>query len=439
MPSHSSNSKTARIAANGPLLRRALTVFCACLLVVSMMLSPFLLSVSMWGLVFAAFWESTIVCRRNGLAGDFRRAGDWFKTLAWSFKNLFRQPPLTLFLLLLLAPAMSFFWSADEAYWLERTRVRLPFLVLPWAFANLPRLAPRHFRLVLYVLVAALTVISLVVAVNVWLHLDDMIAGIGRGDPIPVPRSHIRFSLILATGIISGAWLWLEGFYWRWRQERWLLAAAVLFLFFFIHLLSVRSGIAGLYAILFFSAGWFVWRSKRWGLGLFVLIVALVTPAIALRAIPSLRMRVQYMQWDWQQYRSNLGNTYSDAERMISLRTGWQLWRENPVLGTGAGDLPAEVRRVVEQRYTHYNDAPKLPHNQFVYILAGTGLLGLLLSLPAFFSPLFVAAYRRFYLFAAFQLLAFISFLVEYTIETSIGVAFYLFYTLWFMKMADEG
>ncbi len=321
MPSHSSNSKTARIAANGPLLRRALTVFCACLLVVSMMLSPFLLSVSMWGLVFAAFWESTIVCRRNGRAGDFRRAGDWFKTLAWSFKNLFRQPPLTLFLLLLLAPAMSFFWSADEAYWLERTRVRLPFLVLPWAFANLPRLAPRHFRLVLYVLVAALTVISLVVAVNVWLHLDDMIAGIGRGDPIPVPRSHIRFSLILATGIISGAWLWLEGFYWRWRQERWLLAAAVLFLFFFIHLLSVRSGIAGLYAILFFSAGWFVWRTKRWGLGLFVLIVALATPAIALRTIPSLRMRVQYMQWDWQQYRSNLGNTYSDAERMISLRT----------------------------------------------------------------------------------------------------------------------
>ena len=106
------------------------------------------------------------------------------------------------------------------------------------------------------------------------------------------------------------------------------------------------------------------------------------------------------------------------------------------MFGVGAGDLPAEVQRVVEEQFPGYEDAPKLPHNQFLYILAGTGLFGLILSLAAFLAPLASRQYRRFYLFSAFQVLAFTSFLVEYTLETSMGAAFYLFYTLWFWKMS---
>jgi O-antigen ligase len=419
--------------------RQAFTVFFACLLVVSMMVSPFLLSISMWGFVAVALWESAVVCRRLGVVHNFRSLPAWWKILAWSFQNLFRKPPLALFLLLLIVPALSFFWSGDQVYWLDRTVKRLPFLVLPWAFANLPVLTGRQLRLVLYALVGALTIICLGAAVNFALHFDDALAGIGRGDPIPVPRSHIRFSLILAAGIVAGGWLWLEGFYWRRRWERRVLGAALVFLFLFIHILSVRSGIVGLYVVLLFSLGWYVWRTRRWGIGLIALIILLLVPAVAMETMPSFRMRVHYMIWDWQQYRQNSGNTYSDAERMISLRVGWQLWQEHPWFGIGAGDLPTEVQRVVDAQYPQYSDAPKLPHNQFLYILTGTGVFGLTLSLIAFFGPIAVRRYRQYYLFAAFQILIFTSFLVEYTIETAIGVAFYLFYTLWFMKMAKEG
>jgi hypothetical protein len=34
-------------------------------------------------------------------------------------------------------------------------------------------------------------------------------------------------------------------------------------------------------------------------------------------------------------------------------------------------------------------------------------------------------------------LLLFVSFLVEYTLETAIGVAFYLFFTLWLLQMGE--
>ncbi|MBV6439435.1 MAG: hypothetical protein EPGJADBJ_01075 [Saprospiraceae bacterium] len=418
--------------------RQAFTVFFACLLVVSMMLSPFLLSISMWGLVAAAFWEGAVKCRENGIASDLRTPPAWWRILVWSFQNLFRQRAYAFFLLLLLIPAISFFWSADKSYWLERTQVRLPFLVLPWAFVNLPELTGRQLRLVLYVLVWALTIICAGAAINFALHFEEVLAGIGRGDPVPVPRNHIRFSLMLAMGIITGGWLWLEGFYWRRRWEQWVLGAALIFLFLFIHVLSVRSGIAGLYLTLLFSLVWFVVRTKRWGTGFVALILLLLLPAIAMKTVPSFQMRVYYMLWDWQQYRQNAGNTYSDAERLISLRVGWQLWQTQPWFGIGTGDLPTEVQRVVNEQYPHYNDSPKLPHNQFLYILTGTGIFGLAFSLIAFFAPLMTWRYRGFFLFAVFQILVFTSFLVEYTIETAIGVAFYLFYSLWFMKMADK-
>lgn len=417
--------------------RQAATVFFASLLAVSMMLSPFLLSISMWGFVGVAFWEMAVYCRTRGLVNDLRSLRAWWTILLTSFQRLFHTPSLALLLLLLFVPAMSYYWSDDTAYWLQRTQVRLPFLVLPWAFANLPALTRRQMQLVLYVLVWSLVLICLGALANLALHFDVLVAGIGRGDPIPVPRSHIRFSLILATGIVAGGWLWSEGFYWRRPWERRLLAVAVVFLFVFIHILSVRSGIAGLYLVLLFSLGWYVWRTRRWGIGLIALVALLSVPVIAMQTVPSFRMRVYYMLWDWQQYQQNIGGNYSDAERMISLQAGWQLFRENPWVGIGAGDLPSEVQRVVSARYPEYSAAPKLPHNQFLYILTGTGIMGLILSLMAFAAPVAERLHRRFYLFAAFQVLAFSSFMVEYTIETAIGVAFYLFYTLWFGKMVE--
>lgn len=424
-------------APNGPEARQALTIFFACLLIASMMLSPFLLSISMWGLVAVGLWQSAVSCREQGIVRNARTVAAWRQILVWSFRRLFQRPPLALLLLLLAAPTLSCFWSADLAYWLRRVQTRLPFLVLPWVFANLPPLSGRQMRLVLYAFVWMLLLVCLGIAVHFALHFHEIVAGIGRGDPIPVPRSHIRFSLILAIGIVSGAWLWAEGFYWRSPRERWALAATTVFLFLFIHVLSVRSGILGLYAMLLFGLGWYVWHTRRWVVGALALGIVVAAPIVAMKTLPSFRMRVHYMIWDWQQYQQNTGGAYSDAERIVSLHTGWQLWRANPVFGVGTGDLPTEVQRVTKEQYPQYSKEPKLPHNQFLYILAGTGVFGLALSLVAFFAPLATPLYRRFFLFSTFQILVFSSFMVEYTIETAIGVAFYLFFTLWFMKMAE--
>ena len=414
-----------------------LATFFAALLVVSMMLSPFLLSISMWGLVGVAFWHTTVKLQEAGKLEALSGLKAAWAVLKYSFQQFFRRPDCMIMSLLLLIPALSYFWSTNHEFWLERTRVRIPFFVMPWVFANFPSLSKYQYRSVLYVLFWSVFLICIGVGINLALHTEEILKNLGQGQPIPVPRNHIRFNLILATAILVGGWLWEQRYVWRFAWERKALMAAVVLLFIFIHVLSVRSGIVTLYAALVFSVIRFVIRTRRWKAGLVTLLIIVITPLIAIMSIPSLQQRMAYMAWDWKQYQRNEGDNYSDSERWVSFAAGMQMWRENRWLGVGTGDLPMEVQRIVNQRFPKYTIEPKLPHNQFIYILAGTGAIGLLLSLLAFIWPIATGGWRHFYLFATFQIIILMSFLVEYTIETSMGVSYYLFYLFWFGKMAE--
>jgi len=406
-----------------------------------MVVSPFLLSISMWFLVFSAWWHTAetlpVGPKRQIPGASLRSAHTWWEVLKVSFGRLFQRSELLVLLLLLLAPGFSYFWSDDKAYWLRLVQTRLPFLVLPWAFANLPTLTERQWKSVLYLLVWFMVGLCIAIGINFLWHFDAIIEGLGRGNPIPVPRSHVRFSLILATAIISGAWLWQQGFWLRWAWERKVLLAAVAFLFVFLHVLSVRSGLFSLYAALLFALLRYVWISKRWLAGLAALGILAAGLWVATETVPSLKMRIAYMKYDWDRFNTkDDGYLYSDAVRWISLQSGWSLWKQNPVLGTGAGDLLLETKRITAEMFPNYSQEPRLPHNQFIFILASTGLLGLVLSLVAFFWPIYYG--RKKMLFLTFQVMAFASFLIECTLENAIGVAWFLFYSLWFLSCKQK-
>ncbi len=405
-----------------------------------MVVSPFLLSISMWFLVFAAWWHTAETLPVSGQTTSSRQTAGaslllpstWWEVLKVSFSRLYQRRELFVLLLLLLAPAVSFFWSDDKAYWLRMVQTRLPFLVLPWAFANLPTLSEQRWKSVLYLLVWFMVGMCIAVGINFLWHFDAIIEGLGRGNPVPVPRSHVRFSLVLATAIISGAWLWQQRF-WLWhRWERKALALGTVFLFVFIHVLSVRSGLFSLYAALLFALVRYVWLSKKWLAGFAALCVLLGGLWIASETVPSLKMRIAYMKYDWERFSTqNDGHLYSDAARWVSLQSGWRLWQQNPLLGTGAGDLLSETKRITAELFPSYSQEPRLPHNEFLFIMASTGLFGLMLSLLAFFWPIYVG--RKKFLFLTFQIMALASFLIECTIENAIGVAWWLFYSLWFL------
>lgn len=416
-----------------------LTAFFACVLLVGMVFSPFLLSVGMWFFVFVALGHAALEHPRPTDFWANRPA--WLARPAWvlaaAFRQFFREKELLALSLLFWWPVVSGLWSDDLAFWLERVRVRVPFFVVPFAFANLPALGARRLNGVLVFLVGLLVLTCVGIGINYLLHFQEIMLGMEQGRAIPVPRNHIRFNLILAVGTLAAGGLAVQKFQLRWAWERRTMWAAAAFLFAFIHILSVRSGLAALYAALFFTLVWFVVSTRRWLVGAAMLVGLLAVPFVAVKTLPSVAQKVAYMRWDWAQYSGSAGGLYSDSGRMVSLRGGWDLVQKHPLLGVGTGDLPTEMQRFVDANFPQYSRDVKLPHNQFLYILAATGAVGLAVSLWAFGGLFYRQIYRRAYLLASFQVVVFVSFLVEYTIETAIGVAFYLFFQLWFMKMAQ--
>lgn len=408
----------------------SLMQFAAALLVCSIVFSPFLLSISMWLLVLAGLWQAG---RTDMLAHN--RAFSAVGMLRNLWGNWTSQPELLLLGLLFFTTAISGLWSEDLHFWWERTRVRIPFLVLPLTFASLPLLKLRQYQGILYLMIWVLFVTNIGVMINFSLHYADIMERLNHGQPMPVPRNHIRFSLMTATAVLTGGWLWYKRYVYQYKWERPLLGAAVLLMAVMLHVLAVRSGIAALYAALCFTIAWNVWRYKKWGLGLAGLGLMVLVGTLAVQFVPSLKKRLDYMRYDWEQYKKGAGDDYSDAERWISLEAGMALWRQAPWTGVGSGDLPVEIAAYVKQVHPRYVKDPRLPHNQFVYILAATGLLGMLASLVALLAPWFYGRHRSFYLFWVLQVIVFVSFLVEYTLETAIGVAFYLFYSLFFIHL----
>jgi O-antigen ligase len=415
---------------------KGFTLFCCCFLIIGLIFSPFVLSLGIWGLVLSALWHLNL--ENAILTQDYRFNFPIFiKNLQTGIVRFYAQKAYFALALLFFMVILSGFWSENTHYWLERTRVRIPFLVLPFAFANLIDLSKKQLQSVLYFLSLLLFFTCIFLGIRFFLNYEAYMELLRTGQSVPVPRNHIRFNLILATGIVVLGWLRFQDFYLKYTFERVLQWVMLIFMFGFIHVLAVRSGLVALYLAVFFSLIWFVWVSRRWLIGLFAFGVLALIPIVAVQKVPSFKQKIAYMRWDFGQYRETKGSGYSDSQRIISLKAGWQLFKENPILGVGTGDLHAEMEKQVKKAFPEYIEAVKLPHNQFVYFLTATGLLGFLVSVFAIYRPLLARVYRSYYLFAVFQWMVFASFLVEYTLETSIGAVYFLFFQLLFMKLAD--
>ncbi len=383
--------------------------------------AEFVLSLSMIGLVALALFELHI----DGPEVHLR----WRSTLRQNWLRFRSYRPwlaITLFFFIVLVSAL---WSSDYSYTLERLRIKLPFLVLPFAFASMPPLKRKELLTILYFVVVMMFCLSLYVFIDFVVNYDECMDLLSKGGHLPTPSNHIRFSLTLALAILAGLVLFFEKFYLRANAERWVLGLMTLFLFGFIHLLSVRSGIVAMYLGLFILVVHWVFAKKKYLLGLAGLAVLLGLPFVAYYTIPTFKLKMDYARWDYLQFKQGQGAGYPDSERLTSMQAGLDIFMEHPVLGVGAGDLKAHMQHYYEKELAgKYNF--RMPHNQFVTVMAGTGILGLLAFLLAFFTPLFFRCNFKQPLFVAFHAVIFLSFLMENTLENNFGVSLYLFFLL---------
>lgn len=140
-----------------------------------------------------------------------------------------------------------------------------------------------------------------------------------------------------------------------------------------------------------------------------------------------LELRMLKVLYELSNYRpgSNPGG-HSVAMRFEFLKTGLYIFKNNPVIGTGTGDVQHEFQKAYIETNNplpeHYRYRA---HNQFLTAAITFGTPGLILFLLCFIISVKTATRMQNKFFILFAALAAISMLSEDTLETQIGVTFF--------------
>lgn len=400
-------------------LRYKLYVFLIGVLLFSVFYGKFFLSLSMIGMSLLAFF--------NISAKPLRIA--WRPSVASAIKH-----PITLsFGVMVMVYVLSGLYTENLIEWWDRVRTKAPFLFLTIALLSAPLLATQTYRWINRYFIALASVSFIMIWMTYMLDPGHYLSIMEKGQPIPTPVHHIRYSLLLAMAAMFALHSVLE--LEKERLWKWFSIVALVLLVVGLHFMSVRSGLATFYlGALTYLLVW-VWRQRQWMVFSMVMTGLLIAPIVAYSTMPTLRQKIVYVLYDWNQHKKGEGQQYSDSERLFSIQTGWQAWRENPILGVGIGDIKATIKPFYDQHWQ--GEKIKLPHNQFVYVMLGCGLLGAIVFFIGFYGPLFLSQTKSALLLAIYVMIS-ATLMIEYTLETAIGSAITLFFILYAVKMGDD-
>ncbi|WP_180754413.1 O-antigen ligase [Hymenobacter sp. DG01] len=327
---------------------------------------------------------------------------------------------------------------SSDANWGEFQQdivLQLPFLILPLAFWLLPPLPAPTLRGLWLSLVGAAVVAALLSTVNYILHFEQINELYLHSKVMPTEPDHIRFSLIITLAIAAGGVL-------LWHQSvtgigKKLLAGAVLFLALYLHLLAVRSGLLTFYFLGGVGCLWLIVRRRHYYQALRLAAGLLLLPVLSYVCFPTFRNKSANTREDVGRVEHTASaNNYSLVGRVYSYKVALKVIEDNLWFGVGKADIKAEMAVHYRRDYpTIQPEAYIQPHNQYLYSTVAFGVVGLLLFIIGFYYPGLSMWPRHAPLLLAQYIITTLSFLVEYTLETQIGLAFALF----FLLLALEG
>ncbi len=353
------------------------------------------------------------------------------KDLGATFKQFLKSPAFVLLTALFFVSLLSFLNTENTDYFLNRIRIKLPFLVLPFAFYSMRNFSQELFFKILYfffILVCSICLVLLCIYLFDFEYYNKIY---GAGRIIPTPIQHIRFSLLICVAICAGIYLSFNDFVLKFNWERKLIVCGSVFLFLFLHVLAVRSGLFAIYAILVYTAIYYLVKKRDVTKGLTLLVLLPTLAFLAITFVPTIKSKLGYTKYSLEKLAKMEDiRDLSDSRRIGSIYAGIDLGKKNPLLGVGLGDIKDTTNDYLAENYPGLKDLDLLPHNQFIFYFAVSGFIGLFAFILCAFVPgLYYSAYRD-YFFMSITIIFISSFLVEHTIESQLGTASYLLFLL---------
>lgn len=338
-------------------------------------------------------------------------------------QNLLSDKGLLIFCFGYIFLLSSFFYSQNYNYLFERLQIKIPLLIAPIIWASAPIFDLKRIRLVVFSFAAIIFITASGIILNYLMHYEAVNQMYLESKIMPGPINHIRFSLLVVF-IIYMIFNHLKyNLNFKNNLETKLLATTGVLLVIFLHVYSVRSGLLALYCIIGLTLFNHLIHTKNFKqitiAGFCIMFIGLISFAVS----PTMRNKLVNTKQDVSVYKNNQDPNYNSlSTRMVSYKTGLQIFQSNILWGCGLGDLKDENDALFKSQYPTI-ETPIIPHNQFLYYLAATGLIGFLVFCFTFIAvPLFNQYFKYEYLQAIYLTLI-VAFQFEAMLETQIGVA----------------
>ncbi len=339
---------------------------------------------------------------------------------------------------------LAYFHKENKVLWAEDIRIKLLFLILPFAY-NLLEMSKKQFFVVSYFFILAQFIIAALSFGKYFVEYDDawavIMQHIQRNGTIDLISHihHIYFGLFLAFSIFLAAFWFGEKTIFFHRHEKWLMFIFILLNTIVLHLLTSRTGFLVFYLAILAWGMISVFQKGKKIIGLGLIIGFITIPLFAYYYLPSFQARINMTTWDVEQYtKEHILCDCSMGKRFYVWEQTVKIIRQNPILGTGNGDLAAEIlakskAQLPEMQLAIDMDETRLlesPHNQYLEMLAGMGIVGLIILLYILIYPFIFERKQLHWLQIVLILQIVVAMCTESLLKRQWGVAFFVVFLL---------
>jgi O-antigen ligase len=249
--------------------------------------------------------------------------------------------------------------------------------------------------------------------------------------------THIYFSFILAFAILSNLLVSIDSIankYLKWGNA--LLAFLNLLL---LHVIASRTGLLAFYVTFLITIiFWGLKKRKYLALGA-ILLVTVGLLAVSMAFFSSLRIKVNNTVQDVHAYVTGQNTNYWPLSmRFEAWGKAYKVFKSSPVIGVGKGDVIPQMKELFNTEGTLLLDENrKDPHNQYLYELASSGIIGFSIFILLLLLPLKNIIKREDYLSLMLLVVMMVSFSSESVLERQWGVTFFAFFWCYLLYRSD--
>lgn len=367
-------------------------------------------------------------------------AGEYKNTI----KNFYAQKQLFAISFLFFAALLSLVFTSNKADGLQFVINKLPLIVMPLALSRFEKIGFGHLYILLSFFVFVALISVSIVLFTYYQNFEMVTDNLKKGQSVWVPLNHIRYSLVLTFAFVSAIYLMIKHagvFQMKYIYLKYVFGLIAFLLFLTIHVLAIRSGVLTLYLAIFFSLFYYVLKTKKYKIFALSMVLILSVPIVSYFTVESFQNKLNYMKYDWEQYlKKDIGNN-SDARRLRSYQVGFELAKENFVLGFGVGNTKKGINDYYQEHFSNISIENRLsPHNQFLYTFIDYGLIGLIgLCITLFYPIYWLRDKKGRLLYLLFWIIATVPLMYDISLEMQLGITFFaLFSSILLKQIADQ-